>query len=1003
MAISLHMLIRLLLLALFVGLHTFLVQAQTVRSGAQVPERIAQLRAQGVAFEPVALFARVPDDPANKGLWQSAVRQADVLLLEPSTVQELQRSAREFIAFEVPMIAGQLVLDLERVDITADGFRVVRASDGAMVPYTEGQHYRGAVRGNPASVAAITIHGDQVIGMVADAQGQLIIGPFEQGPEGYHVIYRDGDLLGSSTATCATPDDGRTPGEGEVVQDGARTIRCVTNYLEVAYDIHQNKGGVTSATNYITGLFNQVAILFQNDGIDMVISEVFVWDVPSPYNATNSSGRLDQFGQERTSFNGDLAHLLDLGNYGGVAWLNTLCNSLPRFRMAYSGINSSFSNVPTYSWSVNVMAHEAGHNLGSRHTHACAWNGNNTAIDGCGPAAGYTEGSCAQGPVPPSSVGGTVMSYCHLTSSTVKFANGFGPQPAALMQTRVNSASCLAACGTSCDPPLTLTVTNLSATTANLGWNMVGATSYDLRWKPTASATWTQVNGLTASPYALTGLIQDTEYEYQVRSDCDQQTSAWSTSKVFATPLPCIDPNEPNNSIAAATVVPLPATINGLISPTGDLDFFRFTITANSNLTLFLSNVPADYDLRLRNGAGAVLQTSQNGGTSSEFISYTAEPGDHYAEVYGWNGANNATVCYTLSITATTITGCEMPDGIVVDDVGAEDVTLSWPEVQGASGYDLRIRETGASTWTVLGPIPVASAEVAGLASSTEYEAQVRSRCSSAGQQGTNFSEWTFSVTFTTLPAGPCPDGPAVLVLAQVWLDGAYRVIDGLMTDQLRTTGTLPEQEPYTALGFDVYGAQEVGAAVLAVAGNNAVVDWVLVELRSTQFPDQVVQRRAGLLQRDGDIVDVDGLSPLGYCVPEGAYHVAVRHRNHLGCMSSATFTLGTTATLIDLRTAATTTYGTEARRTIGAAMVLWAGNTTGDDRVLYTGNNNDRDPILQSIGGTTPTSSLVGYHVMDTNLDGVVRYTGADNDRDIILSTIGGVIPTNMRIEQLP
>ncbi len=35
--------------------------------------------------------------------------------------------------------------------------------------------------------------------------------------------------------------------------------------------------------------------------------------------------------------------------------------------------------------------------------------------------------------------------------------------------------------------------------------------------------------------------------------------------------------------------------------------------------------------------------------------------------------------------------------------------------------------------------------------------------------------------------------------------------------------------------------------------------------------------------------------------------------------------------------------------------------------------------------------------------MDGIVRYTGADNDRDLILQNVGGVIPTAMRMEQLP
>jgi hypothetical protein len=43
------------------------------------------------------------------------------------------------------------------------------------------------------------------------------------------------------------------------------------------------------------------------------------------------------------------------------------------------------------------------------------------------------------------------------------------------------------------------------------------------------------------------------------------------------------------------------------------------------------------------------------------------------------------------------------------------------------------------------------------------------------------------------------------------------------------------------------------------------------------------------------------------------------------------------------------------------------------------------------------------GFHPEDLNLDGQVKYTGQLNDRDIILQNIGGTIPTNVLIEQLP
>ncbi|MBL7937856.1 MAG: hypothetical protein JNL43_00735 [Flavobacteriales bacterium] len=254
---------------------------------------------------------------------------------------------------------------------------------------------------------------------------------------------------------------------------------------------------------------------------------------------------------------------------------------------------------------------------------------------------------------------------------------------------------------------------------------------------------------------------------------------------------------------------------------------------------------------------------------------------------------------------------------------------------------------------------------------------------------------------------GGCLQVPSIVALSpKVWLEGPYVVADGAMLDDLRVASLIPTTEPYTGLGFVHVaggGGEQIEAGVLAVTGPNAIVDWVLVELRDVAPPHAIMATRSALLQRDGDVVAMDGTSPVLLQRTPGNYHVAIRHRNHFGAMTNSPVALGSLATTVDFRTPTTVTWGTNALKNLSGTMVLWSGNCYTDRSLKYTGEFNDRDPILQVIGGIVPTGTMVGYYKEDVNLSGVVKYTGEQNDRDPILRNIGGIIPTSVILEQLP
>jgi hypothetical protein len=252
---------------------------------------------------------------------------------------------------------------------------------------------------------------------------------------------------------------------------------------------------------------------------------------------------------------------------------------------------------------------------------------------------------------------------------------------------------------------------------------------------------------------------------------------------------------------------------------------------------------------------------------------------------------------------------------------------------------------------------------------------------------------------------------PVVKLLARVRLQGALLGnLTGLMRDDLRAQGFLPATEPYTAiLGFD-HVANLVDetiidpATIFADNGDNSIVDWVFIELRSTMDPTLVVTTRSGFVQRDGDIVDLDGISPLCFRqVVEGSYYVAVRHRNHLGTMTGMAITMteaGTTVDFtdpnIDLWENASAFDGIE-QILVNGQYALWAGNTNANQSVVFAGQNNDETPIFNEVNGATgnifrsQTFVLPGYLFGDVNMDSNSIFAGQNNDVNPIFDNVNG------------
>ncbi len=206
--------------------------------------------------------------------------------------------------------------------------------------------------------------------------------------------------------------------------------------------------------------------------------------------------------------------------------------------------------------------------------------------------------------------------------------------------------------GDICPIPVNLAAGNITTSSADLSWDPVsGTTGYFIRYRIMGVTTWTYLEGPNPGTSAsLTGLTEATYYEFQVKTDCQ---SNYSYSGVFTTlGTGCTDQYEPNNTMATAVQIQAGTDYFGLIDIISDVDWFKIN-TGNQakNLRIILSDLPANYDIKLVHGSGTVLGISQNTGTTPDTIIYNCkQAGLYYIQVYGYEGAYDPSDCYQLRV-----------------------------------------------------------------------------------------------------------------------------------------------------------------------------------------------------------------------------------------------------------------------------------------------------------------------------------------------------------------
>ena len=218
----------------------------------------------------------------------------------------------------------------------------------------------------------------------------------------------------------------------------------------------------------------------------------------------------------------------------------------------------------------------------------------------------------------------------------------------------------------------------------------------------------------------------------------------------------------------------------------------------------------------------------------------------------------------------------------------------------------------------------------------------------------------------------------------------------GLMNDALRTNGIIPTTSPYLD-GLSTLSAvfNDGGSDGLGLSQDD-IVDWVWIEIRSNVDNLLFVDGTSALLQRDGDIVAIDGISDVVLRGVTDSYYVVVNHRNHNGIMSDKPQSLSTSASTINFNNGSISTFGSNAQIMLGSNdWALWAGNVNNDAVIQYSGTIPDSPAILSQVLNDPgnllnfPTFVSQGYLNTDVNMDGNTQYSGINPDTPILLQNV--------------
>ncbi len=323
----------------------------------------------------------------------------------------------------------------------------------------------------------------------------------------------------------------------------------------------------------------------------------------------------------------------------------------------------------------------------------------------------------------------------------------------------------------SCLDPTGVTVSNVTATTADVAWTENnGKSTWKLQISNDGSA-WTDVNGgadITANPYTLTGLTPNhTTYYVRVKTICGVgDESPWSASSAsfetecgtvalpfsenFNTPIPCwtmtnCEANTGINSDKFRFFYGYASQY--LISPEIESAGKQVTVEFDYSVYSSAETFMVGYSTTT-NATSAFTWGAEQTATNTSVLRYSENlpTGVKYVAIQYTSYDQYYLYIDNFSVTEYVAPACPAVSAATLEEsnVTAHTATVTWEAGDEETAWNLQYKAAGAADWSSVIPVATTpSYDLAGLAENTTYYVKVQADC------GGDQSEWTADDAFS--------------------------------------------------------------------------------------------------------------------------------------------------------------------------------------------------------------------------------------------------------------